>query len=102
MKLVKYKDIYFFESNIKDINIIKHITTKIDGFFTQSQLKNLDSVKENLYNQAKINNSNCIINFKYGQKQNSFLNSFFSLDDIYWFGEGDLVFLKEKEIKKYL
>ena len=99
MKLVKYKDIYFLEDNIPNIKILKHISTKIDGFFFEAQLCSLTDVKEKMYVKAKSYKANCIINFKYGQKS-SFFSSIFSLDDTHWYGEGDLVHIDDDELKK--
>ena len=97
MKFIKYKDIYFCEENIENVRIIKHFSTKLDGFFKESQLKSLDSIKEQFYLLSKEYNGNVVMNFKYGQKSNNWFLSMFSLDDIYWYGEGDLIKLDKIE-----
>ena len=99
MRFTKYKDIYFCEDNIENVEIVKHISTRIDGFLKESQLKSLDDIKERFYVLSKEYNSNVVINFKYGQKSNNWFLSMFSLDDVYWYGEGDLIRLNENKLK---
>ena len=97
MRFSKYKDIYFIENNLDNKKIIKHINININKFFGQSQLNSLSDVKEKMYNIVKSNNGNAIINFKYGQKS-TFWKSLIGLDNVYWYGNGDIIFLNNDEL----
>ena len=94
----KYEDVYFIEENIDNVNVVQHIETEINQFFGQSQLKSLPDVKKKMYNIIKKYNGNAIINFKYGQRS-TFWKSIFGLDDVLWYGIGDIVFLSNDDIE---
>jgi hypothetical protein len=94
----KYEDVYFIEESINNVNIIQHIETEINQFFGQSQLKSLPDVKKKMYDIIKKYNGNAIINFKYGQRS-TFWKSIFGLDDVLWYGSGDVVLLSDKNIR---
>jgi len=93
-------DIYFIEGNIPSTNIISHIDKEMHGLLSQSQLKTLDDVKKTLSIHIKGKNGNALINFKYGQKS-SFFRSLISIDNISWYGSGDIVKLSDEQIKLF-
>ena len=83
----EYKGVYFVEGMPQGATIIKKIDTKIDGFFTQSQLKSLDTIKDKMITAVMDAGGNAVVDFRYGQRT-SFWSSFLSLDDVRWFASG--------------
>ena len=80
--------IYFVEGIPGGARRISPVSTKIDGFFTNAQLKSLDDIKAAMALEAKRRGGNAVVAFKYGQKQKSFWSSLFSLDDVRWEASG--------------
>jgi len=89
MHKTEYNGISFYEGSIDGCQTIRHCKVTITGFFSQSQLKSLTDVKKNMAIQVKKAGGNAIINFKYGQKSNFW--AIFGIDDISWYGEGDII-----------
>jgi hypothetical protein len=98
MIITKLNDFYFFEGSVSGAKIIRHYTCKLDGFFKQTQLNSLETLQHKIVNELKNEQVNIIINFKYGQKS-SFWRSLISLDDVFWYAEGDLIYLNETELE---
>ena len=69
------------------------------GKFYNQQFKDLDNVKQQLAQKAKGVGANAIINFKYGQKNTSFLRAaLLALDDnVKWYGYGQAVVLSDEQ-----
>jgi hypothetical protein len=101
MIITKVNDFYFFEGNINNAKIVRHYTYKLDGFFEQAQLSSLETLQVRIANELKNDQANMMINFKYGQKS-SFWRSFISLDDVFWYAEGDLVYLDDIALEELL
>ncbi|NTS64175.1 hypothetical protein HRV97_03235 [Sphingomonas sp. HHU CXW] len=89
MRAVEYKGILFIEGHPGGAQVIQQLDTKIDGWFSSSQLKSLDHIKDIMVDQAKAHAGNAIIDFKYGQKS-TFWRSLFSVDDVYWYATGSI------------
>jgi hypothetical protein len=89
MYWAEYKGVFFVEGQPRGAVPIRRLDTKIDGWFSQSQLKSLDTVKDAMVDQVIAAGGNAVISFKYGQK-NSFWRSLLSVDDVYWFATGDV------------
>ena len=73
--------------------VIKHISIDIDGGLTHSQLKTLDDLKTELAREVLFFGGNALKNFKYGQRSVGFLGSILSLDDVNWYGSGDVIII---------
>lgn len=90
-----YKDFVFVEGdNSKAVRKTK-IKANLSGF--GAQLKNLNNVKDSLIFTAKLHECNCILDFKYGQK-----TSFFSIDDVKFYGSGICAVLPKNEYNKII
>lgn len=98
MYWAEYKGIAFVDGHPAGASIIAAIDTKIDGWFSQSQLKSLDSIKDVMVRQVKERGGNAVIDFKYGQK-NSFWRSLMSIDDVYWFASGSIATVSISELR---
>lgn len=97
MRFTTYDEVYFIEDEIPSVNILKHIDVKIYGIFSQAQLKSLNDVKKLLASKVKRAGGNCLMNFRYGQKS-SFLTTLMGLDDVSWYGAGDVVTIDPKHL----
>ena len=84
-----YDGILFVEGNLESATRINPVQTSLTGSFS-AHLKNLDDVKSELAFQAKRNDCNCVLDFKYGQK-----HRLFAIDDVYFYGSGVLAKLEK-------
>ncbi len=82
-----HKGVYFVEGVPIGARRISAISTKLDGVFSNSQLKSLDDVKDKMVSDVKAKGGNAVIDFKYAQKS-SFWRSLISLDDVRWEASG--------------
>lgn len=87
MYWAEYKNVFFVEGTPPGARLMNRLDTKIDGFFAQSQLKSLDTVKDKMVIAVLAAGGNAVVDFKYGQRT-SFWSSFTSLDDVRWFASG--------------
>jgi hypothetical protein len=90
-----YKDIIFVEGDNAKAERKQPIKTDLMGI--GAQFKNLNHVKEALYNQATTFNCNCILDFKYGQK-----SSWLSIDDVKYYGSGVCSVLPKDEYDRII
>jgi hypothetical protein len=88
--------VLFVEGQPDGLRSIGRVEVKLNGAFSQAQLKSLDDVKRELAKKVRAKNGNCLINFKYGQRT-SFWTTLISLDDVGWYGSGDVVFISDVE-----
>jgi hypothetical protein len=85
-----FEGIKFVEGRPAATRIIKPIRVEIGGACTSSQLKNLDDVKHLMAEQVRAAGGNAVVDFKYGQRCVGFWRSLFDLDDVNWYGEGQI------------
>ena len=90
--------IYFVEGVPAGTRRIAPVSTKIDGMFTEAQLGNLDDVKVALAREAKRRGGNAVVDFRYGQKQRSFWQAMFSLDDVCWEASGTIAVIDPRSL----
>ena len=69
------------------------ISTEINEFFGQSQLKSLDDVKEKMIHVVAKYGGNAVVDFKYGQRL-SFWKSLFRVDGVMWYASGKIAIIK--------
>ncbi len=69
---------------------ICHLDTSLNSALGQDQLKSLRDLKEVMAAEAKRLGGNYIANFKYGQRNGSVLQQLWSVDNILWYGSGDV------------
>ena len=89
----EYKGVLFFEGTPENCTIIRNISTEINEFFGQSQLKSLDDVKDRMIEIVKSSGGNAVVDFKYGQKS-TFWKSLFGMDDVMWYASGKIAIIK--------
>ncbi len=84
-----YDGVLFVEGDLDSATRVNHVQTSLTGSFS-AHLKNLDDVKSELAFQAKRNDCNCVLDFKYGQK-----HRLLAFDDVYFYGSGVLAKLDQ-------
>ena len=99
MHWTEFEGVFFVEETVPNAKFVHHAVVKLHGLFTQAQLKNLNDVKHRLSAMVKAKGANAIINFKYGQKS-SFWTTLVGVDNVNWYGEGDIVVLSESDIAR--
>lgn len=77
-----YEDIIFIEGTNENAKIVGNINSDL-SFRFGAQLKNLNDVKKDMVNKAKLLGANCILDFTYGQK-----SRFLAIDDVAFWGKG--------------
>ena len=82
-----HKGVYFIEGLPAGTRRITPLSTRIDGVFSNSQLKSLDDIKDKMSEIVRRSGGNAVVDFKYGQKS-SFWRSLLSLDDVRWEASG--------------
>ncbi|MBE6054213.1 MAG: hypothetical protein E7212_09930 [Clostridium sartagoforme] len=82
-----YDEVVFIEGTNSDAKIVGNITCDL-SFKVGAQLKNLNDVKREMANKAKLLGANCIVNFTYGQK-----SRWLAIDDVAFYGNGKAAIL---------
>jgi len=86
-----HEGILFIEGRPPNCRTIRPVRIEIGGILlVQSQLKTLKDVKDEMARQAKQAGGNAIVDFQYGQRSVGWFRSIFQLDDINWYGTGDI------------
>ena len=98
MYFSKFEDVLFVEGDPLGAVTIRPISTQHDGFFSQSQLKSLDTLKKVMADEAKRAGGNAVIRFTYGQK-NTFWRSLLSIDDVWWHASGVIAKVNEQGLR---
>ena len=80
----------FNEKEPIDFEFICHIETNLNSGFGQDHLKSLRDVKEKMAVLAKDMGGSYIANFTYGQRNGSVIQQLWSIDNVLWFGAGDV------------
>lgn len=93
----EFNGIFFIEGIPRNAKIIRDISTDINEFFGQSQLKSLDDIKLKMVNAVQVSGGNAVIDFKYGQRS-SFWKSLFALDDVQWFATGKIAVVDPSQL----
>lgn len=84
----------FDEKVPANFQFVGRIETQLNSGFGQDQLKSLRDVKEAMAEEAKRLGGTYIANFTYGQKSGSVLQQLWSVDNVLWYGAGDVGNLK--------
>jgi hypothetical protein len=83
----KHEGVYFVEGKAQGFQPIQTISTELNEFFSQNQLKSLADIKSRMASQALQAGGNVICNFRYGQRS-SFWKSIFGMDNVLWYASG--------------
>ena len=100
MYWAEHQGVYFVEAMPAGAQILKSIDTKLDGFFTQSQLKSLDAIKDKMVIAVQEAGGNAVIDFKYGQRS-TFWKSLFGMDNVLWHASGTIARIDAAALAKH-
>jgi hypothetical protein len=100
MYFAEFKGVYFIEGSPQEAITIEQISSELNGFFSQNQLKSLDDLKEKMREYVVHRGGNCVIDFKYGQRS-TFWKSLLGMDDVLWYGTGKIAKIDTEELNKY-
>ena len=95
----EYDGVYFVEGAIPGAQRQGPIDTKHDGWYSQSQLKSLDTLKAAMAARVKQVGGNAVLDFRYGQK-NTFWRSLLSIDDVWWYASGTIATIDKSSMRK--
>jgi hypothetical protein len=87
MYYAEFQGVYFVEGSPTGAVSIGSVSTELNGFFSQNQLKSLDDVKIRLCALVRERGGNAVIDFKYGQRS-TFLKGLFGMDNVMWYASG--------------
>jgi hypothetical protein len=91
--------VLFFESTPPNVQVLAPISTELNGFFSQNQLRTLDDLKTQMCRLAIQRGGNCIIGFKCGQRS-TFWKSLIGMDDVLWYGTGYIGLINKPSLKR--
>jgi hypothetical protein len=91
-----FDGIRFVEGRPAEVQEIAPVTVSIGGVLRSAQLRNLDDVKREMAEKARIAGGNAVIEFRYGQKSVGFLASLFQRDDVNWYGSGIIALIPKE------
>lgn len=92
-------DVFFVEGNPDGTTILQNISTVLDGYFSNVQLKSLDDVKREMAKQVLEHGGNAVVNFKYGQRSGGFFECLFSHDNVRWIGQGEIAIIDPRKLE---
>ena len=90
--------VYFIEGRPVEASLIEPLSSELNGFFAQNQLKTLDDLKLKMREFILAKGGNCLVDFQYGQRS-SFWKSIFGMDDVLWYGSGIVARIDPKFVK---
>lgn len=96
----EYGGIYFIEGRVEGANRIDKISTELNGFFSQNQLRTLNDLKEKMRAYVISKGGNCVLDFKYGQRS-TYWKSLIGMDDVLWYGSGEIAIIDKSALNNY-
>jgi hypothetical protein len=94
-----HKQIYFVEGPVSGAKRFGPISTELNSFFSQNQLKSLDDLKDKMCDFVRSKGGNAVLDFKYGQR-NTFWKSLLGMDDVLWYGSGEIASIDPCNLQK--
>ena len=100
MYYAEYQGVYFVEGRPAEAVAIGPISTELNGFFSQNQLKSLDDIKARMCAIVRERGGNCVVDFKYGQRS-TFWKSLFGMDNVLWHASGTIARIDAAALAKH-
>jgi len=100
MYFSEFKGVFFIEGAPSEARVIAGISSELNGFFSQNQLRSLDDLKEKMKDDVIGRGGNCVIDFKYGQRS-TFWKSLLGMDNVFWYGTGKIARIDPADLQKY-
>src|SRR4051794_26005710 len=80
----------FIEENPPGVRRLGPVSVEVGGVFEHAQLRTLDDVKRAMASRVRERGGNAVVGFTYGQKSVGFWKSLVHLDDVTWYGRGEV------------
>lgn len=100
MHYAEHQGVYFVEGRPAEAVALGSISTELNGFFSQNQLKSLDDIKARMCTVVREKGGNCVVDFNYGQRS-TFLKSLFGMDNVLWHASGTIARIDPAILPKY-
>jgi hypothetical protein len=97
MYFSEHNGVFFIEGTISGARRVSPISTELNRFFSQNQLKTLDDLKDKMAQFTKTKGGNAVLSFKYGQRTR-FWKSLIGMDDVLWYGSGEIALIDTKAL----
>ena len=85
--------VFFVEGFPTGTTIIRDISTILDGYFSNVQLRSLNDLKREMAKEVLSHGGNAVVDFKYGQRTGGFWECLFSHDNVRWTGQGKIAII---------
>lgn len=99
MYYAELQGVYFVEGSPAGAVPIGPVSTELNGFFSQNQLKTLDDVKVRLCALVRERGGNAVVDFKYGQRS-TFWKGLFGMDNVMWYATGTIARIDPAKLKR--
>ena len=99
MYFSKFEDVLFVEGDPLGAVTIRPISTQHDGFFSQSQLKSLDTLKKVMADEAKRAGGNAVIRYSPTVRKIRSGGISCSIDDVWWHASGVIAKVNEQGLR---
>jgi hypothetical protein len=93
-----FDGIGFIEERVPKAKVLGPIDVQVGGAFSHAQLRTLDDVKCAMVPLVRAQGGNAVVSFTYGQKSVGFWMSLFRLDDVCWYGRGEIAVVTDKDL----
>jgi hypothetical protein len=93
MHVTTHDGVYFVEGDYPSARRLGPIAVEVGGVFQHAQLRTLDDVKSAMARKVTEASGNAVIRFAYGQRSVGFWRSLLHMDDVTWYGRGEIAVL---------
>jgi hypothetical protein len=93
-----FEGVYFVEGKPTRARTLGPVVVEVGGVFHHAQLRTLNDVKRAMAAKVRMTAGNAIIDFKYGQRSVGFWKSLFHMDDVTWYGSGQIAILAPADV----
>jgi hypothetical protein len=88
----------FIEGRPPGVRCLGPVEVEVGGAFEHAQLRTLDDVKRALASRVRERGGNAVVGFVYGQKSVGFWRSLVHLDDVSWYGRGEIAIVTADDL----
>jgi hypothetical protein len=100
MRYTTHGGVFFFEGRLSGGRRLGPISVQVGGMFQHAQLRTLDDVKKAMATRVLEAGGNAVVGFTYGQQSVGFWKSLLHLDDVCWYGKGDIAVISQAELAR--
>jgi hypothetical protein len=98
MRYTVFDGVGFVEDHPRGARRLGAISVEVGGAFQHAQLRTLDDVKRAMIAEVRARGGNAVVGFTYGQKSVGFWRSLIHLDDVSWYGKGEVAVVTAEDL----